>query len=75
MTNQQDFGMGIYTKDARFSFLYAEKQYKNECPLHLLTCTNEQKYSFGTSSFSTYGFPCGETCTTPNNSTTLNFSF
>ena len=75
MTNQADIGMGIYTKDARFSFLYAEKQYKNECPSPLLTCTDEQKYSFGTFSFSTYGFPCGEPCTTPNNSTTLNFSF
>lgn len=75
MTNQDDFGMGIYTADTRFRFLYAEKQYKNECPLPLLTCSDEQKYSFGTFSFSTYGFPCGEPCTKPNNSTTLNFSF
>ena len=67
--------MGIYTKDARFNFLYAEKQYKNECTLPLLNCTDEQKYSFVTFSFSTYGFPCGEPCTKPNNSTTLNFSF
>lgn len=75
MTNQDNFGMGIYTKDTRFRFLYAEKQFKNECPSPLLTCSDEQKYSFGTFSFSTYGFPCGEPCTKPDNSTTLNFSF
>jgi hypothetical protein len=75
MTNQLDFGMGIYLKDTRFRFLYAEKQLKNECPPTVLTCPDEDKYSFGTFSFSTYGFPCGEPCTTPDNSTTINFSF
>lgn len=75
MTNNENFGMGIYTNDSRFSFMYGEKQLKNTCPEPLLTCTDEQKYSFGTFSFNTYGFPCGEPCVTPNNSTTLNFSF
>lgn len=75
MTNQNNFGMGIYTSDTRFRFLYGEKQFKNECPFDSLNCPDENKYSFGTFSFSTYGFPCGELCTTPNNSTTLNFSF
>ncbi|RYU96812.1 3-coathanger stack domain-containing protein [Emticicia agri] len=75
MTNQYDFGMGIYTNDNRFRFLYGEKQFKNECPFEAPSCPDEDKYSFGTFSFSTYSFPCGELCTTPNNSTTLNFSF
>ena len=75
MTNQQNFGMGIYTDDTRFRFLYAEKQFKNVCPFDSLNCADEDKYSFGTFSFSTYSFPCGELCTNPDNSTTLNFSF
>lgn len=75
MTNQHDFGMGIYTSDTRFRFLYGEKQFKNECPFGGSSCPDEYKYSFGMVSFSTYSFPCGELCTTPNNSTTLNFSF
>jgi hypothetical protein len=75
MTNQQDFGMGIYTDDTRFSFLYAEKQFQESCALGKIICADEDKYSFGTFSFSTYGFPCGELCTNKNNSTTLNFSF
>jgi hypothetical protein len=75
MTNQYDFGMGIYTNDTRFRFLYGEKQYKNECPFGAPNCPDEDKYSFGTFSFSTYSFPCGEPCTNPDNSTTLNFSF
>lgn len=75
MTNQNNFGMGIYADATKFGFLFAEKQFLDECPKPLLTCPDEQKYSFGTFSFSTYGFPCGEPCTTLNNSTTLNFSF
>ncbi|MBA4852614.1 hypothetical protein H1R81_19605 [Emticicia sp. BO119] len=75
MTNQYDFGMGIYTDDKRFRFLYGEKQFKNECPFGRADCLEEDRYSFGTFSFSTYSFPCGEPCTTPDNSTTLNFSF
>ena len=75
MTNEQNFGMGIYTDDTRFRFLYAEKQFKDVCPFDSFSCADEDKYSFGTFSFSTYGFPCGELCTNPDNSTTLNFSF
>jgi hypothetical protein len=75
MTNQQNFGMGIYTDDTRFRFLYAEKQFKDSCALGGSICADEDKYSFGTFSFSTYGFPCGEPCINPDNSTTLNFSF
>lgn len=75
MTNQFNFGMGIYTDDTRFRFLYGEKQFKNECPFGRPNCSDEEKYSFGTFSFSTYSFPCGELCTNPDNSTTLNFSF
>lgn len=75
MTNQDDFGMGIYTKDTRFRFLFAEKQFYNACPPNILTCADADKYSFGTFSFSTYSFPCSEPCTAPNSSTTLNFSF
>ncbi|CAH0997998.1 hypothetical protein EMA8858_04133 [Emticicia aquatica] len=74
MTNQNDFGMGIYTRDNRFSFLYAERQVNVACTEPVLNCPDEQRYSFGTFSFSTYGFPCGEPCTTHNSSTTLNFS-
>jgi hypothetical protein len=75
MTDHQSFGMGIYTDDPRFRFLYAEKQFKDICPPGVSDCTEEDKYSFGNFSFSTYSFPCGEPCTTPDNSTTLNFSF
>lgn len=75
MTNQDNFGMGICAKDTAFSFLYAEKQVDGMCSPPLVTCADEQKYSFGTFSFSTYSFPCGEPCVTANNSSTLNFSF
>jgi len=75
MTDQNDFGLGIYTDDTRFRFLYAEKQFQEACPFGAPTCPDEYKYSFGTFSFSTYSFPCGENCTNANNSTTLNFSF
>jgi hypothetical protein len=75
MTNQENFGMGIYTNDPRFNFLYAEKQIEDKCAEPLLTCADEQKYSFSFFSFSTFEFPCGEPCTIANNSTTLNFSF
>ncbi len=75
MTDHQNFGVGIYTDDARFRFLYAEKQFKDICASGVFGCPDEDKYSFGMFSFSTYSFPCGEPCTTPDNSTTLNFSF
>ncbi len=75
MTNQNDFGMGIYTKASDLTFLYAEKQSGNFCPPPSLTCTDENKYAHGNFSFSSYSFPCGEPCVTPNSSTTLNFSF
>ncbi len=75
MTDQNNFGMGIYTKDTRFSFQYAEKQVNDICTEALPTCQDEQKYSFTLLSLSTYGFPCSEPCTTPNSSSTLSFSF
>jgi hypothetical protein len=75
VTNNNDFGMGIYMNDRRFTFLYGERQAHPECTVKITPCPDEYKYSFGTFSFSTYSFPCGELCTTPNNSLTLNFSF
>ncbi len=75
MTDQQNFGVGIYTNDTRFRFLYGEKQFKNECPFGASDCPDEDKYAFGIFSISTYSFPCGELCITPDNSTTLNYSF
>ncbi|WP_337044903.1 3-coathanger stack domain-containing protein [Emticicia sp. 17c] len=75
MTNQQDYGMGIYTDDKRFTFLYGEKQFGSECAQGGFSCPDEDRYSFALLSFSTYSFPCGEPCTTPDNSSTLNFSF
>ena len=75
MTNQNDFGIGIYTKASDLMFLYAEKQSGNFCSPPSLTCADEDKYAHGNFSFSSYSFPCGEPCVTPNSSTTLNFSF
>jgi hypothetical protein len=75
ITDQNNFGMGIYTKDTRFAFLYAEKQVNDVCAESLPTCPDELKYSFTLLSLSTYEFPCGEPCTNPNNSSTLSFSF
>lgn len=75
MTDNENFGMGIYTDDNRLRFLYAEKQFKDICAPGVSNCPDEDKYSFGNFSFSTYSFPCGELCTTSDNSTTLNFSF
>lgn len=75
MTNNNDFGMGIYLNDKRFTFLYGERQANSDCTFNITPCPDEHKYSFGTFSFSTYSFPCGEPCTTPNNTLTLNFSF
>lgn len=75
MTNNNDFGMGIYTEDKRFGFLYAEKQVKPDCAVNISPCPDEYLYSFGTFSFSTYYFYCGEPCSNPNNALTLNFSF
>lgn len=75
VTNNNDFGMGIYLNDKRFTFLYGERQVNPECSFPITPCPEEYKYSFGTFSFSTYSFPCGEPCTTPNNTLTLNFSF
>ncbi len=75
MTNNNDFGMGIYVNDNRFTFLYGERQVNPTCAFPITPCPDEYTYSFGTFSFSTYSFPCGEPCTTPNNTLTMNFSF
>lgn len=75
MTNNNDFGMGIYINDNRFTFLYGEKQVNPACAFNITPCPDEYAYSFGIFSVSTYSFPCGEPCTVPNNTLTTNFSF